>query len=316
MKDFIKKLMRGLMLFSMLLAAAGIVSFGSGIIAVADSYGGDDGDLPTDREYWEKEMESIGLRDYIYVEYEPSGNCDEDCNCNDGSVKKKTMSKKKFLETLPEMKKLKYVSFEPSEPVVNEKNNNDTETVQDKDTEESSKETTDADEKQATEDTKVSDAVQDDHAPKNVEVTFTGTETDGDGQKWLVVEVSWDADSGIHYNEIYPLLLDPATGGAYIIPSSAGQTIGNAPDVPEAVRYTTENGRNKYTLRVAVINSGEAQIGNSEAGTFAYGVREGDTLGIMMTSVTDPQNWTESAPCEIIEAKYTEEAVAQKKTFK
>lgn len=156
---------------------------------------------------------------------------------------------------------------------------------------------------------------EDNHIPKNVEMKMLGTTTEDDGRKYLEVEISWDADESVNYNEVLPLLLD-GNGGAYIIPLADGQTVGNAPDVPDRVRYRTENGRNILKARIPVIGNDEEQIVKSEAGMYANGLKEGDSAAIIMSAVTDPNSWTESDYSNPVEFTLTQENVDNQATFK
>lgn len=85
------------------------------------------------------------------------------------------------------------------------------------------------------------------HIPKNVKVQFMGTETDSDGKKYLLAEVSWDEDPSVSLNELYPLVAD-ADNGLYLIPNKNGPSVGNAASgAPESVQFTTRDGRSFWS---------------------------------------------------------------------
>ncbi len=153
-------------------------------------------------------------------------------------------------------------------------------------------------------------------APKNIEVKFIKTEEGASGKKYLIGEVSWDDDgSATTYWEEYPLLLDK-DGNAYLIPGTNGQTIGSANDVPESQMVTIANGRVKRTFRLSVLKDDENQIKTDEKGTFATGVREGDSIVYGVTAVIDPTTWRESEMGQSAEVKFTTENVESQKVFK
>ena len=157
------------------------------------------------------------------------------------------------------------------------------------------------------------------HTPKNVKVQFMGTETDSDGQKWLVSEVSWDGDSSVNMNELYPLLVNTATGEGWIIPSANGQTIvrkGADSGAPDDVQYETRNGRNYFTLKIPILNKDDQQISTDDNGAKANGLKEGDTGVFLISSVVkNGDQWQETKTSNPVEFVYTEENVRNKKTF-
>ena len=293
MKEVLKRILGGVAIFTVLsvssLAISGLV--GSVVSARSVVFADDP----------EKAIENLDDNDDIYVKYVfKSG----DCKCNDkvdtAQIKKKDYEEFKNRAYVHEILEAGPVKNEPSDKIS---------MVEKPDTEASKDAGSTDGAKQSAE------SAQDSHVPQNLETKLLGEETGDDGRKYLNVEVSWDADSGIHYNELYPLLLD-GRGGAYIIPCESGQTIGDAADVPENVRYTTKDGRNYYKFKIVVLNENEEQIVNSEQGAYATGLREGDTFVVGMTSVTDPENWKESEMGNGAEATYTAENVQAQKVFK
>lgn len=153
------------------------------------------------------------------------------------------------------------------------------------------------------------------HVPANVKVQITGTETDSNGQKWLVSEVSWDGDSAINYNELYPLLVDEA-GDTYFIANANGATIvrkGADSSAPDEVQYSTKNGRNIFILKVPVIDKKDQSL-NTEGHT-TNGIAENDKMLVLITSVENPQTWQETDFSKPVVVVYTEENVKKKKTF-
>ena len=161
-------------------------------------------------------------------------------------------------------------------------------------------------------------AAANDPTPKNVQVKLLRTETDASGQKWLVTEVSWDGNSNVNYNELYPFLADKA-GDLYVIPHAKGQTIvrkGTEANVPADREYTEKNGRNNIILKVPVLDKDAKQIETDAGGTKANGLKEGDTAVFLLTSIV-PVNgqWYETNYSKGFEVVFTEQNVKQQAAF-
>lgn len=293
MKEVLKQILGGVAIFAVLsissLAISGLV--GSVVSARSVVFADDP----------EKAIENLDANDDIYVKYVfKSG----DCKCNDkvdtAQIKKKDYEEFKNRPYVHEILEAGPVKKEPSDKIsMAEKP--DTEASKDAGSTDGAKQS--------------AEGAQDSHVPQNIETKLLSTETGEDGRNYLNVEVSWDADSDVHYNELYPLLLD-GRGGAYIIPCESGQTIGDAADVPENVRYTTKDGRNYYYFKIVLLGENEEQIVNSAQGAYATGLREGDTFVIGMTAVVDPQTFEESEMGNGAEATYTTADVEAQKVFK
>ncbi len=144
----------------------------------------------------------------------------------------------------------------------------------------------------------------------DVQVTLVGTETDENGQKWLIAETSWPAGDNLNESDIWAALID-SSGKKYDLNRNAF-TIGNQDGWPDDVKFTTKDGRNYFNLKVPILNANDEQTGESSGGgPYANGVKEGDEFRVAVTSDTsnDP-DWTKG-----VKVVYTKENVAQKKTF-
>ena len=266
----------------------------------------------------EEDIENLSDNDNVIVKYDKSG-----CDCRE-RIEEITMTKSDYYEF-----KMKYeiISVRPEK---NKEAKEDDKTLfglsgdlvetvganqESEKPQESAPQEEKKDDNQEVTAAEAPAAAEDNHVPKNVEMKMLGTTTEDDGKKYLEVEISWDADESVNYNEVLPLLLD-GQGGAYIIPLADGQTVGNAPDVPDRVRYKTENGRNILKPRIPVIGNDEEQIVKSDQGMYALGLKEGDSAAIIMSAVTDPNTWTESDYSNPVEFTFTQENVDNQATFK
>ncbi len=123
------------------------------------------------------------------------------------------------------------------------------------------------------------------HIPQNVTITQLKVEENSAGDRFLVVEASWDFDENISLYELYPFVSD-SSGGLYLMPSENGQSVGNeASGAPEEVRFTSENGRSKYTFKLRILKDDEEQFRQDENGKFAVGLRPGQVCVFMMTAL-------------------------------
>ena len=123
------------------------------------------------------------------------------------------------------------------------------------------------------------------HTPQNVTITQLKVEENSAGDRFLVVEASWDFDENISLYELYPFVSD-SSDGLYLMPSENGQSVGNeASGAPEEVRFTSENGRSKYTFKLRILKDDEEQFRQDENGKFAVGLRPGQVCVFMMTAL-------------------------------
>ncbi len=318
MKNIIKSIGVGISSF----VVVALIVWAANTIGNASS-GDNDGYVGSTLEEMEKSIEDLSDLDKIVIQYNEGCECDPD---REMTIRKNEYD---FYKIKFKIKKVKPADKKTSDvqTVETEEKNTEGEYVaeenprggsQSEDEPQNEPNTTDEQkpaEEETPDDNGVTTPIQDSHVPQNVEVKMLGTKTDDDGKKYLEAEISWDADDAVNYNEVLPLLLDN-NGGAYIIPLADGQTVGNAPDVPDRVRYRTENGRNILKVRIPIVPDGEEQIVSDNNGTYAKGIREGDNVAIIVSSVTDPTTWKESDYSNPVEFKYTEENVNNQSVFK
>ena len=156
-------------------------------------------------------------------------------------------------------------------------------------------------------------------APQNVQVQLISVETDENGKKWLVSEVSWDDEASIKEFELYNSLKEAATGAKIDIPDRSAFTIGKYEDWPENFIVKTENGRCKITLKTPILCNGETKLETSQWSGEQYcnGIEQGDTFIVDLQSAGQSEGgqWLMSELSKPVEVVYTEENVRNKKTF-
>ena len=137
--------------------------------------------------------------------------------------------------------------------------------------------------------------------PQNVEVTVDSLPTGEDESSLIsgdgVLTIGWDENSAVDTCEIGLKLTLASTGETKWI--YEGETVCAPSDnVPEEYSWTTNDGRNSYSIIVPVLGEDDAQ---EVDGNYVNGAKEGDTIHVYMTALAEYDgDWYETNPSDTV----------------